>query len=161
VSVRTLDTPAHHPKTEVGGAPCKHLQPTVCFDSSVRMVSPDVLLTGTGSQVSTSCICCRVHTLAVPIAQDLNSLYAGADTGAIACVIAKLAVEKSLHGKLEVPPWLILLFHMLLALRRVCQATHNTIMSCHCSQVDTSNSRLLGAALPVSNIAADRQMRRI
>lgn len=48
--------------------------------------------------------CCRVHTLAVPIAQDLNALYAGADTGAIASIIAKLAVEKSLHGKLEVPP---------------------------------------------------------
>jgi hypothetical protein len=49
-------------------------------------------------------LCCRVHTLAVPIAQDLNALYAGADTGAITSIIAKLAVEKSLHGKLEVPP---------------------------------------------------------
>ena len=49
-------------------------------------------------------LCCRVHTLAVPIAQDLNALYAGADTGAIASIVAKLAVEKSLHGKLEVAP---------------------------------------------------------
>ena len=40
----------------------------------------------------------------MPIAQDLNALYAGADTGAITSIIAKLAVEKSLHGKLEVPP---------------------------------------------------------
>lgn len=45
---------------------------------------------------------CRVHTLAVPIAQDLNAMYAGADAGAIAAVLAKLAVEKSLHGKLDV-----------------------------------------------------------
>lgn len=45
---------------------------------------------------------CRVHTLAVPIAQDLNALYAGADAGAVAALLAKLAVEKSLHGKLEV-----------------------------------------------------------
>ncbi len=45
---------------------------------------------------------CGVHTLAVPIAQDLNAMYAGADAGAIAAVVAKLAVEKSLHGKLDV-----------------------------------------------------------
>lgn len=48
-----------------------------------------------------ACFRHRVHTLAVPVVPELPALYAGADAGAIAAILAKLAVEKSLHGKLE------------------------------------------------------------
>ncbi len=37
----------------------------------------------------------------MPVVPDLPPMYAGADAGAIATILAKLAVEKSLHGKLE------------------------------------------------------------
>lgn len=43
----------------------------------------------------------RVHTLSVPIIQDLHEMYSGADAAAMACLNAKLAVERVLGSKLE------------------------------------------------------------
>ena len=42
----------------------------------------------------------RVHTLSVPIVQDLADLYNGADAPALACLAAKLSVERCLNAKL-------------------------------------------------------------
>ena len=43
----------------------------------------------------------RVHSLSVPIVTDLADLYNGADAAALACLTAKLAVEKCLVSRLE------------------------------------------------------------
>ena len=43
----------------------------------------------------------RVHTMAVPVVQDLREMYMRADGGAIACVLGKLAVEHSYSARLE------------------------------------------------------------
>ena len=43
----------------------------------------------------------RVHSLAVPIVSDVPEMYNGADSAALACMTAKLAVEKCLLSKLE------------------------------------------------------------
>lgn len=43
----------------------------------------------------------RVHTTALPVVSELAPLYAGADQGAIAALLAKLGVERSLHQKLD------------------------------------------------------------
>jgi protein transport protein SEC24 len=43
----------------------------------------------------------RVHTLAVPVVNDLSDLYNGADAAALICITAKMAVEKALLSKLE------------------------------------------------------------
>ena len=39
--------------------------------------------------------------MAVPMIGELNELYKGADSGALACMVAKLAVEKSLTSRLD------------------------------------------------------------
>eukprot|EP00877_Chromochloris_zofingiensis_P002473 jgi/Chrzof1/12226/Cz06g26070.t1 len=43
----------------------------------------------------------RVHSMAIPIVTDLSEMYRAADGGAIATMLAKLGVEKSLTAKLE------------------------------------------------------------
>ncbi len=43
----------------------------------------------------------RVHTISVPVVSELHQLYAAADEGAIATLLAKLAVEKSYVAKLD------------------------------------------------------------
>ena len=43
----------------------------------------------------------RVHSLTVPIVSDLPDLYNAADGAALACMTAKLAVEKCLLSRLE------------------------------------------------------------
>jgi len=43
----------------------------------------------------------RVHTMSMPVVGELAPLYAGADQGAIAALLAKLGVERSLHQKLD------------------------------------------------------------
>lgn len=44
---------------------------------------------------------CRVHTLMLPVVTDVSELYKTADGGAMATLIAKLAIEKSYSSKLE------------------------------------------------------------
>eukprot|EP00878_Enallax_costatus_P011952 GHUV01012479.1.p1 GENE.GHUV01012479.1~~GHUV01012479.1.p1 ORF type:complete len:992 (+),score=282.52 GHUV01012479.1:492-3467(+) len=43
----------------------------------------------------------RVHTMMLPVLTELSELYRAADGAAIACLLAKLGVEKSLMAKLE------------------------------------------------------------
>jgi protein transport protein SEC24 len=43
----------------------------------------------------------RVHTLAAPVVSELNDMFRAADGGATAAMVAKLAVERSLNGRLE------------------------------------------------------------
>ena len=43
----------------------------------------------------------RVHTISVPVVSELHQMYAAADEGAIAALLAKLAVEKSYVAKLD------------------------------------------------------------
>lgn len=43
----------------------------------------------------------RVHTMAVPVVSDLGEMYRNADTGAIICLLSRLAIEKTLSHKLE------------------------------------------------------------
>ncbi|MEW5302407.1 MAG: hypothetical protein WDW36_005198 [Sanguina aurantia] len=43
----------------------------------------------------------RVHTMAVPVVQELSEMYKAADGAALACLMAKLAVEKSLCARLD------------------------------------------------------------
>jgi len=43
----------------------------------------------------------RVHTMAVPVVADLGEMYRNADTGAIICLLSRLAIEKTLSHKLE------------------------------------------------------------
>lgn len=44
---------------------------------------------------------CRVHTLSVPVVSELAEMYKSADHTGMCCLLAKLAVEKTLHSKLE------------------------------------------------------------
>jgi hypothetical protein len=44
---------------------------------------------------------CRVHTLAMPVVQDLADMYKAVDAPATVNLLAKLAVEKSYHAKLD------------------------------------------------------------
>ena len=44
---------------------------------------------------------CRVHTLAMPVVQDLAEMYKAVDGAATVNLLAKLAVEKSYHAKLD------------------------------------------------------------
>jgi len=44
---------------------------------------------------------CRVHTLSVPVVSELAEMYKSADHTGMCCLMAKLAVEKTLHSKLE------------------------------------------------------------
>ncbi len=44
---------------------------------------------------------CRVHTLMLPVVNEIGELYNTADGGAMATLIAKLAIEKSYQSKLE------------------------------------------------------------
>ena len=44
---------------------------------------------------------CRVHTMSLPVLGELHQMYGAADEGAIATLLAKLAVEKSYQAKLE------------------------------------------------------------
>lgn len=44
---------------------------------------------------------CRVHTLAMPVVQDLADMYKAVDAAATVNLLAKLAVEKSYHAKLD------------------------------------------------------------
>lgn len=43
----------------------------------------------------------RVHTLAMPVVQDLADMYKAVDGAATINLLAKLAVEKSYHAKLD------------------------------------------------------------
>jgi protein transport protein SEC24 len=43
----------------------------------------------------------RVHTLAVPVVSELGDMFRAVDGGATAAMVAKLAVERSLNGRLE------------------------------------------------------------
>lgn len=43
----------------------------------------------------------RVHTMALPVVTDLAHMYACADQGAIAALLAKVSVERMLHHKLS------------------------------------------------------------
>lgn len=43
----------------------------------------------------------RVHTMATPVVNELSELYKAADVGAIASLMSRLAVEKTLQTKLE------------------------------------------------------------
>ena len=43
----------------------------------------------------------RVHTLAVPVVTELQDMFRAADGGATSAMVAKLAVERSLNGRLE------------------------------------------------------------
>ncbi|KAG0585748.1 hypothetical protein KC19_2G035200 [Ceratodon purpureus] len=43
----------------------------------------------------------RVHTMATPVVNELSELYRAADVGAIASLMSRLAVEKTLQSKLE------------------------------------------------------------
>lgn len=43
----------------------------------------------------------RVHTLAMPVVQDLADMYKAVDAAATINLLAKLAVEKSYHAKLD------------------------------------------------------------
>ena len=44
---------------------------------------------------------CRVHTLAFPVVQELADMYKAVDAPATVNLLAKLAVEKSYHAKLD------------------------------------------------------------
>ena len=44
---------------------------------------------------------CRVHTLMLPVVADIGELYRTADGGAMATLVAKLAIEKSYQSKLD------------------------------------------------------------
>ena len=46
-------------------------------------------------------MCNRVHTISVPVVSELHQMYAAADQGAIAALLAKLAIEKSYVAKLD------------------------------------------------------------
>lgn len=46
-------------------------------------------------------LCCRVHTLMLPVVNDIGELYRTADGGAMATLISKLAIEKSYQSKLD------------------------------------------------------------
>ncbi len=46
-------------------------------------------------------VVCRVHTLAMPVVQDLADMYKAVDAPATVNLLAKLAVEKSYHAKLD------------------------------------------------------------
>lgn len=50
--------------------------------------------------MTTSCLR-RVHTLMLPVVTDIGELYRTADGGAMASLIAKLAIEKSYQSKLD------------------------------------------------------------
>ncbi|GMN44653.1 hypothetical protein TIFTF001_013846 [Ficus carica] len=43
----------------------------------------------------------RVHTAAAPVVADLGEMFRQADTGAIVTLLSRLAIEKTLSGKLE------------------------------------------------------------
>ncbi len=43
----------------------------------------------------------RVHTMALPVVQELSELYRSADAGATACLLGKLGVEKAGQSKLD------------------------------------------------------------
>eukprot|EP00798_Chlamydomonas_sp_ICE-L_P002521 gene2521-5474_t len=43
----------------------------------------------------------RVHTLSVPVVGELSDLYKGCDSAALACMLAKVSVEKSLTSTLD------------------------------------------------------------
>ncbi|GLC34598.1 hypothetical protein PLESTB_001244000 [Pleodorina starrii] len=43
----------------------------------------------------------RVHTMAVPVVSELSELYSATDAGAMACMLAKLSVEKYLTARLD------------------------------------------------------------
>ena len=43
----------------------------------------------------------RVHTLAVPVVNDLNDVFRAIDGGAMAAMVAKLAIERSYNARLE------------------------------------------------------------
>ncbi|KAG6540868.1 hypothetical protein Mapa_017742 [Marchantia paleacea] len=43
----------------------------------------------------------RVHTMAAPVTADLGEMYRSADVGAIASLMSRLAIEKSMSSKLE------------------------------------------------------------
>ncbi|GLI64093.1 hypothetical protein VaNZ11_007265, partial [Volvox africanus] len=43
----------------------------------------------------------RVHTMAVPVVSELSDLYNATDAGAMACMMAKLSVEKYLSSRLD------------------------------------------------------------
>ncbi|KAH7662696.1 vWA-like protein [Dioscorea alata] len=43
----------------------------------------------------------RVHTAAAPVVSDLGEMYRQADSGAIVSMMSRLAIEKTLSGKLE------------------------------------------------------------
>ena len=54
------------------------------------------------SNLSDCCACAyRVHTLAMPVVQDLAEMYKAVDAPATVNLLAKLAVEKSYHAKLD------------------------------------------------------------
>ena len=59
------------------------------------------ILTRTLLLPSPALLALRVHSLSVPIVTDLADLYNGADAAALACLTAKLAVEKCLVSRLE------------------------------------------------------------
>ena len=42
-----------------------------------------------------------MHTISVPVVSELHQLYAAADEGAVATLLAKLAIEKSYAAKLD------------------------------------------------------------
>ena len=44
---------------------------------------------------------CRVHTMAIPVVQDLAEMYRECDPAASMNLLARLAVEKSLNSKLD------------------------------------------------------------
>ena len=46
-------------------------------------------------------VVCRVHTLAFPVVQELADMYKAVDAPATVNLLAKLAVEKSYHAKLD------------------------------------------------------------
>ena len=47
------------------------------------------------------CVLRRVHTLAMPVVQELAELYRSVDCAASVTLLAKLAIEKSYSAKLE------------------------------------------------------------
>lgn len=51
--------------------------------------------------IDVSLLISRVHTLMLPVVTDVSELYKTADGGAMATLIAKLAIEKSYSSKLE------------------------------------------------------------